>query len=145
LHSLTRRLRERTAIPLALGEDRVGRWAFADLLEEGVVDVLRVDATTIGGLSEAVKVCAMASSRGVPVSTHVFPEVHGHLGAALPAVLCVEMTDPSQNIDPFWRLLRSRTFVSDGWLDAPSDAGLGVDIDWDAQERFGARPSELRE
>ncbi len=42
----------------ALGEDITGRYAYRDLIAEAPPDVLRVDATTTGGLSEAIKICA---------------------------------------------------------------------------------------
>jgi len=38
-----------------------------DLLAQVRPDYLRVDATSMGGLTEALKVCAMAASEGLPV------------------------------------------------------------------------------
>ena len=49
-------------------------------------DLLRVDATVAGGLSEAAKICALRVHLGVPVFPHVFPEVPVRLGAAFPGV-----------------------------------------------------------
>lgn len=129
------RLREQTGVRLALGEDVVGRWAFRDLLERVQPDVLRLDATVAGGLSEAVKVCALAATLDVPVLPHVFPEVHVHLAAAFGAVMAVELTDPVHETESLHRLFRRWVDVRDGQLVAPEDPGLGVAFDPDAVER----------
>ncbi|HZS91285.1 MAG TPA: mandelate racemase/muconate lactonizing enzyme family protein [Chloroflexota bacterium] len=133
---LAPRLRAQTGIPLAIGEDYVGRWSFRELFRRGGVDVVRLDATTMGGLSEAARVCALAGAEGLPVSPHIFPELHVHLGAAFPHVLAVEVTDPAQEIDVFYRLCRGTVEIQGGLVRAPATAGLGVDIDWAAVARY---------
>lgn len=130
------RLREQTGARLALGEDTVGRWAFRDLLERAHPDVLRLDATVAGGLSEAVKVCALASTLEVPVLPHVFPEVHVHLAAAFGTVLAVEMTDPAYETESLHRLFRRWIDIDDGQIVAPEDPGLGVELDPAVVERY---------
>jgi L-alanine-DL-glutamate epimerase-like enolase superfamily enzyme len=139
LVALSVRLREQTGARLALGEDTVGRWAFRELLQTTAPDLLRVDATVAGGLSEAVKVCALASSLGVPVFTHVFPEVHIHLGAAFPGIWAVEMTDPTYQTETLYQLFQEWVHVEDGMMIAPETPGLGVVLDRDAIERYAVR------
>lgn len=128
--------RAETGMALALGEDAVGRWAFEQLFGILVPDVLRVDATTMGGLSEAAKVCGMASARAVPVLPHVFPEIHVHLAAAFPVVMAVEMTVPEYEIDLAYRLFREWITVEGGEIVAPTAPGLGVELDPAAVERY---------
>jgi L-alanine-DL-glutamate epimerase-like enolase superfamily enzyme len=144
LVALSVRLRELTGARVALGEDGVGRWSFRELLEQRSPDVLRVDATVMGGLSEAVKVCALASTLGVPVFPHVFPEIHVHLGAAFPGILAVEMTDPAYQTETLYRLFREWVTVSDGDIVAPEAPGLGVVLDREAVERYAVRPGSAR-
>lgn len=61
---------------------------------------MRVNATSAGGLTEVVKVCALAAAHDLPVSSHVYPEnSHSHLAAGLPKVTSVETTDPAQGIE----------------------------------------------
>ena len=129
-------LRAATRIPLALGEDYVGRWAFGDLLRSGLADLVRVDATTIGGISEAVKVVAMASAHGLSVSPHVFPEIHVHLGAAFENVRTVEMTDPAREYETLYRLFSTWVNLDGGDFVAPETPGLGVEMDWKAVDAF---------
>lgn len=137
-------LRERSGIPLALGEDVTGRHAYRDLFAQVPPDYLRVDATTAGGLSEALKICAMAAAEATPVLPHIFPEVHVHLAAGLPIVMGVEVTDPRQEIDLFWNLLANPLRPVNGWVEAPETPGLGVTLDERAVERFAVARETLR-
>ena len=139
LTSQVDRLREQVQIPIAMGEDVVGRWAFSELITRGSVDVIRVDATTMGGISEAVRVIAVAGVHGVPVSPHIYHEVHGHLATAFHDIPWVEVTDPAQEIDVYWRVLRSDHEATSGDYIAPSSPGLGIAIDWEAVESLGSR------
>lgn len=132
---LAAQLRERTGIALALGEDVTGRFAYRDLLQHAPPDHLRTDATTAGGISEVVKICALAAADSIPVLPHIFPELHVHLAAALPIVAAVEVTDPDREIDLFWRLLRDPARPVEGMLTAPTGAGIGVSIDDAARRR----------
>ena len=136
LMDLSTRLRSETGQRLALGEDTVGRWAFRDLIERHQPDVLRVDATVAGGLSETVKASALASAVGLPVLPHVFPEIHVHLAAAFGGILAVEMTDPAYETESLHRLFRRWVDLRDGQLVAPETPGIGVELDPDAVERY---------
>jgi D-arabinonate dehydratase len=133
------RLRERTGIPLAMGEDLTGRWAFRNVLERKLVDVLRVDVTNVGGFTEALKVCALAAAYDVPVSPHVFPELHVHLAAGLANVQHVEITDPPQGIEALHVLLTDKVEIKDGHATAPDRPGLGCGLERDAMERYRRR------
>lgn len=125
-------LRAGTRIPLALGEDYVGRWGFRDLMASGLVDVVRVDATTVGGITEALRVIAMASAHGLPVVPHVFPEIHVHLGAAFGQVRAVELTDPARGYETLHRVFSTWVELDGGAFVAPETPGLGVELDWKA-------------
>ena len=137
-------LRERSGIPLALGEDVTGRHAYRDLIAQVPPDYLRVDATTTGGISEAVKVLALAAAEAIPVLPHIFPEVHVHLAAALSIVMAVEVTDPRQEIDLLWNLLRDPIQPVSGWMTAPERPGLGVELDEAAIGRFAISRETFR-
>src|SRR5438093_1405585 len=83
-----------------------------------------------------MKICALAAARGVPVSPHVYPEIHVHLAAALPIVAHVEMTDPPQGIEAMHRLMASTLEIRDGMADAPDRPGLGFEPDRAALKEF---------
>jgi L-alanine-DL-glutamate epimerase-like enolase superfamily enzyme len=141
---LPAQLRERTGISMALGEDTVGRYAFRDLVANARPDYLRLDATTAGGVTDAIKICALAAAEGIPVLPHIFPELHVHLAAALPIVMAVEVTDPAQEIDLLWRLFRDPLAPSHGSVAAPSRPGLGVALDRAAVARYAVGEEVLR-
>ncbi len=141
---LAQQLRERTGIPLALGEDVTGRYAYRDLIAEAPPDILRVDATTTGGISEALKICALAASRSIPVLPHIFPEIHVHLAAALPIVMAVEVTDPVQEIDLLWNVLADPVRPVDGHVTAPTAPGLGIELDRAALARYTVGVETIR-
>jgi L-alanine-DL-glutamate epimerase-like enolase superfamily enzyme len=55
---------------------------------------VRIDATTIGGISGAVRVAGAAVQAGLPVSCHAYPEMHVHLGLGLRGAIAIETFDP---------------------------------------------------
>ena len=59
-----------TGIPIATGEHVYTRWQAKELLTAEAVDVLQVDPDWTGGISELVKICALASAFDVPVIAH---------------------------------------------------------------------------
>ena len=65
-------LRRATSIPVASGEHIYGRWEAEDYLKAGALNVIQTDPEWCGGVSELVKICAVASLHDV----HVIP--HGH-------------------------------------------------------------------
>jgi L-alanine-DL-glutamate epimerase-like enolase superfamily enzyme len=74
----------------------------------------------------------MASAHGLPVSPHVFPEIHVHLGAAFGNVRAVELTDPERGYEALYRLFTSWVTIENGELIAPEAPGLGLEVDWAA-------------
>jgi L-alanine-DL-glutamate epimerase-like enolase superfamily enzyme len=129
-------LRAATGLRLALGEDAVGRWAFDQLFKVCLPDVVRVDATTAGGLSETVKICALASVHARPVLPHIFPEIHIHLAAALSTVMAVETTVAEYEVDVLPRLFSTSLPIENGVMRAPAQPGLGVVLDAPAVARY---------
>jgi L-rhamnonate dehydratase len=74
-----RKIRGVAPVPLATGEHVYTRWQAKELLVEDAVDVLQTDPDWTGGISEQVKICALASAFGVPVVAHghsLLPALH---------------------------------------------------------------------
>ena len=89
----------RRAHSLALGEDRAGLDDFVQILDRDHPDYLRADATVCGGITEFLRIAAVAGAHGRAVSPHVFPEVDVHLAAAVPNVMGVETLERART-DP---------------------------------------------
>lgn len=57
-------------LPLAAGENCYTRYEFARLVDAGVVTVLQPDLSRCGGITEALRIAALASTAGLQVCTH---------------------------------------------------------------------------
>jgi L-alanine-DL-glutamate epimerase-like enolase superfamily enzyme len=121
-------------IPVAVGEDRAGLDDFVHVLQHDV-DVLRIDATVCGGITELLRVAAVAAARGRSLSPHVFPEIHVHLAAALPNVLGIETVEPNSAVTPIYRLIRPLD-VQRGTAAPPNGPGIGLTFDVEALQHY---------
>ena len=65
-------LRNKTTIPIAGGECEYLRYGFLQLLKKDSVDILQIDICSAGGLTEAKRVAALASSFGVEIVPHTW-------------------------------------------------------------------------
>lgn len=59
-----------TSTPIATGERMFSRWDFKPLLEAGYVDIIQPDLSHAGGISEVVKIAAMAEAYDVAIAPH---------------------------------------------------------------------------
>ena len=66
-------LRTASRTPIATGEHVYTRWQSKELLVNKAVDYLQNDPDWTGGISELVKICALASAFEVPVVAHGHP------------------------------------------------------------------------
>jgi len=64
------RLRAAAHVPLATGEHVYTRWQVKELLASGAIDVVQTDPDWTGGVSELVKICALASAYDTPFIAH---------------------------------------------------------------------------
>lgn len=133
-----RALAAESPVPIAAGERVFDLPAFRDLAAGGAI--LRPDATVVGGLSTWMRVHALGVTWGARVIPHYFPEVHIHVAAALAGVEAVEFVTTAGGVSNFHRIVRDPVHPSGGVVRAPSGPGLGLEMDWDAVERFAVAP-----
>jgi L-alanine-DL-glutamate epimerase-like enolase superfamily enzyme len=138
LAPLVAELRRITGMPIALGETLNGHRAFRELIAAGCVDVVRCDATVIGGVREFMAAAALASAHGLQVSTHVHQDVHVHFAAALSNLYDggMEYMTPDAGLDNVHQLLHRGLEVRDGYALVPARPGLGLDVDWTMVKEF---------
>ena len=123
-------LRADGPFPLGIGDNLTDPHLLRRLAQDRALDVVRLDVTSIGGVTAAAKVVAWAEAAGLPVSTHVYPELHVHLCAGWAGCTYLETFDPEDNpFDPASRLFRSRVEFADGKARAPNAPGLGLELD----------------
>jgi L-alanine-DL-glutamate epimerase-like enolase superfamily enzyme len=137
LAPLAAALRDRAGVLIGLGENASGSRAYRDLISVGAIDVVRCDATVVGGVRELLESAALASAHGLELSTHVHPDVHVHFGAALGNLHAagLEYMTPRQGLDGLHELLGTQLEIRDGAALVPDRPGLGMDWDWAAVER----------
>jgi D-galactarolactone cycloisomerase len=58
------------SVPLAAGENHYTRFEFSRLIDEGVVTILQPDLSKTGGVTEVMKIAAMASAHKLPIHPH---------------------------------------------------------------------------
>lgn len=72
-------LADATTTPIQIGENFVGPRAMAQAIASGACDYVMPDLERIGGVSGWLEAAALANTAGIPMSTHLFPEVSAQL------------------------------------------------------------------
>ena len=106
--------------PLAGGECLYGITPFRHMIEAHSVDIIMIDLNRVGGISNWMKVAALAEAFNLPVVSHLLPEIHVHLIAAIPNGLTVEYMPWS------FRLFDEVPAPVKGELSVPAKPGLGL-------------------
>jgi L-alanine-DL-glutamate epimerase-like enolase superfamily enzyme len=124
-------VRASTHIPIATGESECTRFDFRDLIELRAVDVLQPDLAICGGITEAMRIGALASAANLLVAPHLWAGAPAfaaglQLAAACPAVHLLEY---SLGANPMiHELVEERFEVDDGMLSIPDRPGLGITV-----------------
>jgi len=134
---LTHELRSDLVTPIAAGEDVFGPRVVSELVSG--IDILRVDATTVGGISGAIEAIHIAAAAGRTVFPHVFWPLHVHLACAFPHVESVELIMAECGADPVHRFLRNVPEMKEGKMSPSAEPGVGIAVDWDAVEKLARR------
>jgi L-alanine-DL-glutamate epimerase-like enolase superfamily enzyme len=119
------------ATPIAAGEYVYGKVPFRHMLEARSVDIVMIDVLRAGGITQWLKIAAMAEAFNLPVVNHLYPEVSVHLVAAVPNGLTVEYMPWSS------RLFEEVPVAVNGELTVPDKPGLGLAFDEAAFRRYG--------
>ncbi len=146
-----RRIRQEVNIPIAGGECEYTRYGFRDFLAGGCVDIAQPDISVCGGLSEFMKIQALASSFGVWVIPHVWGSGVAiatalHAIATIPPFPHTANPIPLQNepVIEFDRspnplrdeLLTTSIALVESRLPVPQGAGLGIEIDETVLQKY---------
>jgi len=121
--------------PVGVGDEQSGLAHFRHLIDHGRIGVVRLDATTCGGVTGFRRIAALAAERGLPVSCHVFHHVHAQLATLLPKAM-VEFMLPETGVDATHLLYEEELRWDAGRLVPAGGPGLGVDWNEAALARF---------
>ena len=130
-----------TATPIALGERLYSRWDFKRFLQLGVIDIIQPDLSHAGGISEVHKIASMAEAYDIAIAPHC-PLGPINLAASLQLDGCVpNALIQEQSLGIHYNVggelgdyLADPTVFRyiDGYVDIPSGAGLGIEINEEA-------------
>lgn len=134
------------SVPIATGETCVGRRGFLPLLERGAVDVVTCDPHWTGGLTEAVKVAALADTFEVAFAPHdctgpVSFAACCHLSLSQPNAL-VQETVRAFLRTWYGEFVSGLPLVSEGSVRLGDAPGLGVELREEAVARMEVRRTE---
>ena len=143
------RLREKSTVPIAGGEQLLTRYQLHRLLDVGGVDVLISDVTWSGGITEVRRTADLADVYGVPLATHgnsgpVNLWSAAHVLTAVRNACAAETVrvhhDPS--LGYYDRVVEGPSIVEKGRLNAPTAPGLGIKLrkDFPVQQRRESAP-----
>ncbi|KQO97050.1 mandelate racemase/muconate lactonizing enzyme family protein [Leifsonia sp. Leaf264] len=76
-------LAERTAVPIAVGENLHTRQRFEEFLQSGAAGVVQPNIVRVGGITPFRRIAAIARDHGVPLHPHLLPELSGQLALTL--------------------------------------------------------------
>jgi len=124
------RVADALTTPIAAGEYHYGISPFRHMLEARSIDLVMIDLLRVGGITQWRKVAGMAEAFNLPVVSHLIPEMHVQLVAAVPNGLTVEYMPWSL------RLFEETPAIQDGQLVVPHKPGLGLRFGRDALKRY---------
>lgn len=113
------------------GEHSYGKWEFKELIDRRAADILQPDANRAGGITEVVKICAMAEAAGLPVVPHSNEPHNLHVMFSRAAHVCpvVEYfpeVEPDTGNETFWKVFAGVPKAQNAVLALSEEPGLGI-------------------
>jgi L-alanine-DL-glutamate epimerase-like enolase superfamily enzyme len=139
-----RMVRAKTNLPLATGEQLSHKWEFQPLIEEELVDYLRIDVVHAGGITEAKKILAAAEIHGQRSALH-------HASAPINGVACLHIDCAIPNfgiqewaeLPAMFELFPNAPRAVAGYVEPPRGPGLGLEFDEAEARKRPSRDAEL--
>jgi L-alanine-DL-glutamate epimerase-like enolase superfamily enzyme len=129
-------------VPIASGEWLATEYEFRELAQRGNVQFLQPDIGRVGGFTQALRVCELASDLGRQVVPHAWKTgistaAAAQLATVTPHMPLFEFLTPELCTSRLRReLVAEELTLRDGVLDLPRKPGLGVNIVPEALEEF---------
>jgi mandelate racemase len=112
--------------PIQIGENFYGPRDLHTALQKKACDLVMPDFMRIGGVTGWLRAAAIAGAAGIPMSTHLYPEVAAHVMRVTETAHWLEWQDWA---DP---ILQKPYEIRDGLLHIPDLPGLGLEWNEDA-------------
>jgi galactonate dehydratase len=135
-------LRASTSTPLLVSEYLATRYEFKPVLEQRAADIIMIDPTWAGGITESRKISTMAETYKRPVAMHdctgpltMYAGIHLAINA--PNAVYQETVRAYLRVT-YPDLVTTLPVIKDGHILAPTGAGLGTTLLPDIRTRAGA-------
>jgi mandelate racemase len=112
--------------PLQIGENFYGPREMHKAIQRNACDLVMPDFMRIGGVTGWMRAAAIAGAAGVPISTHLYPEVAAHVMRVTETAHWLEWQDWANP------LLQNPYAIKEGLLHIPNVPGIGLEWDEDA-------------
>jgi L-rhamnonate dehydratase len=123
-------IRRRSNVPIATGEHEYTRWGLKQLMDARAADVLQPDIYWAGGISEMVKIAALASAYDLVLIPH------GHSTPATAQFIAAQSPTLCPILEYLikWNEIHQFFFLNplkpiDGMITVPTRPGMGVELD----------------
>lgn len=120
------RLTAALATPIQIGENFYGPRELHKALQKNACDLVMPDFMRIGGVTGWLRAAAIAGAWGIPMSTHLYPEVAAHVMRVTETAHWLEWQNWA---DP---ILQQPYEIQDSHLQIPNLPGVGLEWDEDA-------------
>lgn len=123
-------IRARSKVPIATGEHEYTRWGLKQLMDARAADVLQPDIYWAGGISEMLKIAALASVYDLVLIPHGHSTpATAQFIAAQPPTLCpiLEYLIKWNEIHQYF--FRNPLKPLNGMISVPQDPGMGMELD----------------
>lgn len=141
-------IRQHTTTPMAIGETYNTLWDCKDLIQEQLIDYIRVAATHAGGITSLRRIADFASIFNVKTAPHGAPDLspiclaaHMHLNIWAPNFGIQEFVGFGN--EQLQAVFKHSVTVENGMAMVSDEPGLGVDFDEDAAKELPYKRSYL--
>jgi mandelate racemase len=119
-----------TKTPIQCGENWWGTLDMQHAIDAQASEYMMPDVMKIGGVTGWLRAAALAQTRGIPISNHLWPEISAQLLCLTPTAHWLEYAD-------WWNPVLSEPLqITNGMAIVGSTAGTGVSWNQDALARF---------
>ncbi len=122
------------SVPLAAGENHYTRFEFTRIIEDGSITILQPDLSKTGGITEALRIAALASAWKLPIHPHT-SGTGLNMAASIHLLAAIEnggyFEADTAKVNLFRDQLTTRPYVLDreGCVQPLEGPGLGLEVD----------------
>jgi L-alanine-DL-glutamate epimerase-like enolase superfamily enzyme len=125
----TAEVRKSSSVPIAAGESEYTAFDIRDMIAAEAIDIIQPDAAIIGGITESMRVSALAHTHQLGLAPHCWGSAFSFMAGvsiafASPAACIIEFSAGGNPM--MYDLVNEKIQVIDGLVHCPTAPGLGL-------------------